>query len=95
MKYLGYQPTLPIKSGDVVTILKGTPLKHGTANHIAQRTYKVKVHHVLNGIKYDDSDLAYALRQGGTSQDQNPSLCWAGKGSYWSEVDINLVPEAQ
>ncbi len=24
-----------------------------------------------------------------------PQVCWAGEGSYWHDVDINDVPEAQ
>jgi len=95
-KYIGYHEShlLPLKGGETVTILKGTPIKttHPTKKHrVAGRTYKVKVNHVLNGTtvtvlnRYRDEELG---------PKQNPSIRWPGEGGYWFEVDINLIPEA-
>jgi hypothetical protein len=75
--------SLPIKRGDVVTIRKGVMVKTvGRDAKPAGRTYKVTVDHVLNGVSV------------GGVLERNPSVVWAGSGGYWSEVDINDVPEA-
>jgi len=77
--------TLPIKPGQMVTIKKGVMVRTvGREPKPAGKTYRVKVAHLLSG----------AFRPG-DSECQNPSVCWAGPGGYWSEVDINDVPEAK
>lgn len=89
-KFIGFHTddALPIKRGDTVTILKGTPIRHNGKDHRAGRTYKVKVDHVLNGCTDTHSDHARKVNM------SNPCVRWAGTGSYWSAVDINLIPEA-
>lgn len=91
-KFQGYCDKLPVADGDVVTILKGTRIKttHPSKKEkVANRTYKVKVHHVLPGM---DAHLSYRKE---TVSAVNPSVRWAGEGGYWHEVDINDVPEAR
>lgn len=89
-QYIGYHDdaNLPIKDGDTVTILKGTPIQHRGQTTVAGRTYKVNVNRVLNGITDSHSDHTKRVNT------RNPSVGWAGTGGYWSDVDINLIPEA-
>jgi len=90
-RYIGYHELadLPIKKGDTVTILKGTPIRsRGARDRIAGRTYKIKVVMLMNGITDSHSDHTRRVNT------QNPSVSWAGAGGYWSDVDINLIPEA-
>jgi hypothetical protein len=91
VKFFGNYDTaeLPIKPGMTVTIKKGTMVKTvGREPKPAGRTYKVKVNHILSGVtrhrnhREDEVDF------------QNPKVVWAGPGGYWSEVDINDIPEA-
>lgn len=88
-QYIGYHDdaALPVKPGDTVTILKGTPVRYRGATFAAGRTSKVKVHHLLNGITDTHSDHARRVNT------RNPSVRWPGSGGYWSEVDVNLIPE--
>jgi hypothetical protein len=94
-KFIGYHAdeSLPIKRGDVVTILKGTVIRTphlAVKERVAGRTYKVRVHHVLNGVTISQ----HACSRGETpGPKRNPSVVWAGTGGYWCEVDINDVPE--
>lgn len=85
MKYEGYHPdhTLPVKPGDVVTIVKGTPVWHQGEVKPAGKTYKVTVHHILPGCNHPDVDPYH----------RNPKVVWPGSGGYWSEADINYLPE--
>jgi hypothetical protein len=94
--FLGFTPDslLPVKRGDTVTIKKGVKIRHRGEIKTAGRTYKVVIHHILNGITHADGDREYARRHGRTATDQNPTVCFAGTGGYWSEVDINDIPEA-
>jgi hypothetical protein len=95
MTYEGYHEDhdLPVKRGQTITIRKGVTVKvmrpvDGRLRLVkktAGRTYKVRVHHIINGSTTYSS---------GVPNLQNPSLCWAGAGGYWHEVDINDVPEA-
>lgn len=89
-KYVGYHDAaaLPIKKGDTVTILKGTPIRHRGETLTAGRTYKVKVFDVVNGVTDSRSDHTRRVNT------QNPEVLWPGSGSYWSYVDVNLIPEA-
>ncbi len=90
-KFHGYcdEAALPIKAGMEVTIRKGTIVKTiGKDPKPAGKTYKVRVNHILPGR------CMYADR-GGVSPMMNPRVVWAGPGGYWSEVDMNDVPEAQ
>lgn len=90
-KFVGYheESELPIKPGMTVTIRKGTIVKTvGREPKPAGRNYKVTVHHILPGVtrhrdfRNDQIDFV------------NPSVCWPGPGGYWSEADINSIPEA-
>lgn len=90
--FLGYHEDkdMPVKRGDTVTIVKGTIVKTvGKDPKPAGRTYKVKVHHTLCGsIRYRDH---WETMVDAT----NPKVCWPGPGGYWSEADLNDIPEAQ
>jgi hypothetical protein len=89
-KFEGYCENLPIKKGMEVTILKGTMVySTGHDPKPAGRTYKVKVHHTICG---SNQYLGYHNE---VIPPRNPRVCWAGSGNYWTEVDINDVPEAQ
>ena len=93
-KFVGYCEILPIKRGDTVTITKGVMVKHtgqGYPTKPAGRTFKVKVHHLLNG-----SNLMVTGRHEHEERPASPPVVrWAGSGGYWREVDINEIPEAQ
>jgi hypothetical protein len=93
MKFVGYCKVLPIKNGDVVTIRKGTLVWHRGEKNPAGRTFKVKVDHILSGVTLTDGDRAYNERHGRSGSDVNPRVVWAGSGGYWSEADINDIPE--
>jgi hypothetical protein len=85
--FLGYfkDEDMPVVRGDIVTIKKGTVVKTvGREPKPAGKTYHVKVHHLLPGCA-----------QWGREPAHNPKVCWAGPGGYWSEVELNDVPEAQ
>jgi hypothetical protein len=93
-RYEGYYDNhdLPIRRGQFVTIRKGVTVKvlrlvdgaYRLVPKTAGRTYKVKVHHVINGGRTYYSGEPVLV---------NPSVCWAGSGGLWHEVDINDVPE--
>lgn len=94
-KYCGYMSddSLPIKPGMMVTIVKGTIVKTvGREPKPAGRTYKVKVDHILNGS--DMYEYGNSFRQEVIPM-RNPLVRWAGPSGYWSEVDLNNIPEAQ
>lgn len=99
-KFEGYCDThsLPIKQGMTVTIRKGVMVKtvYKEAKP-AGKTYKIKVHHILPGRTkihhLQESIPPYNFMEVKEHLD-NPKLVWAGPGGYWSEVDINDVPEA-
>jgi hypothetical protein len=95
MKFEGYVEKLPICSGDKITIKKGTMVRCNGETKPAGKTYKVTVHHVLNGYKPDAAEIAYQERHGNTVVGWNPKAVWPGSGGYWSEVDMNDIPEAQ
>lgn len=94
-KYLGYHATedLPIRPGQIVTIPKGAMVRcmNGVTKP-AGRTYKVRVHHIMNGtnLYIEGSGFREEVRQITT-----PTVVWPGTGGYWTEVDINDIPEAQ
>jgi len=90
-RYTGYCPEhrLPIKRGQTVTIKKGTMVKTvGKPEKAAGRTYKIKVHHLMCG------SVEYTSHHGELVHAVNPKVCWPGPGGYWSEADINDIPEA-
>lgn len=103
MLFEGYKEdeNLPIRKGQIVTIKKGTVIRTmhpdpAKKTKIAGRTYKVKVHHVLNGMSehkhvWDQEARCYADSY---IPINNPSVRWPGEGGYWFEVDINDIPEA-
>lgn len=78
---------MPIKRGDRVTILKGAVIHNlHKGTYVAGRTYKVKAHHILSGYRSHGDN--------GEDIHHSPKVRWPGAGGYWSEVDINDVPEA-
>ena len=89
-RFVGYhdEHSLPIKRGDTVTIVKGTPVRNRGKTKPAGRTYKIKVDHLLPGC----TDRPFSSE--GPVHKSNPLVRWGGSGGYWSEVDINLIPEA-
>jgi hypothetical protein len=90
-KFIGYydESELPIKTGDFVTIRKGTIVHTiGREPRPARKTYKIKINHILNGV------MRYRDHSGQPVECQNPRVRWPGPGGYWSDVDINEIPEA-
>jgi hypothetical protein len=90
-KFIGYHEDseLPIKKGDTVTIKKGTLVGTlGKGIKPAGKTYKVKIDHILNGVN------RYRDHHGEPVEVQNPRIRWPGPGGYWSDADINDIPEA-
>ncbi len=92
-KFVGYHDpaSLPVKRGDFVTILKGTPVRTGFSKKNwkpAGRTYKVKIDHILPGCTTRPYSSEEPVHEFG------PSIRWAGSGGYWYEADINDIPEA-
>lgn len=90
--FLGYHEDedMPVKRGDMVTIVKGTMVKTvGKAPKPAGRTYQVKVDHTLCG------SARYRNHREEVFEMTNPKVCWPGPGGYWSEADLNDIPEAQ
>lgn len=84
---------LPINPGMMVTIKKGVLVKTvGRDTRPAGKTYKVKVHHLLPGCS---PHPMFVGEMAARTRTENPKVVWAGPGGYWSEVDINDVPEAQ
>lgn len=99
-KFEGYcnESSLPIKQGMTVTIKKGVMVKtvYKEAKP-AGKTYKIKVHHILPGhtkVYHRQENVAPYNFIEVRENLENPKLVWAGPGGYWSEVDINDVPEA-
>lgn len=88
-KFNGFHDTfdLPIKRGQIITIKKGTMVKTvGKEAKPAGRTYRVAVNHLLPGVT--------ERINGEQVHKSNPKVVWAGAGGYWSEADINDIPEA-
>jgi len=87
---LGYHENheLPVKKGDTVIIPKGTAVKTvGHPTKPAGRTYRIVVHHILNGQNRPEGDPRHVP----TYPVMNPRVVWPGPGGYWSEADINDV----
>jgi hypothetical protein len=91
LQFIGFYPDelLPLKRGQTVTIPKGVTITHRGQKVVNERKRTVKVDHLLNG-----TNLHMNPRQG-LSSITPPTVRWPGKGGYWSEVDINVIPEAQ
>jgi hypothetical protein len=89
--FIGYCPDdlLPIKRGQTVTIPKGVTITYRGEKKVNERTRKVKVDHLLNGTNF------HGNHRGDAVPPTSPSVRWPGSGGYWSEVDINDVPEAR
>lgn len=90
-RFIGYYEDweLPLKKKQVVTIKKGTKIRstHPTKKErVAGRTYKVEIHHILNGMTQTVTGEPVHVH--------NPSIRWVGEGGYWFEVDFNDLPEA-
>jgi len=93
-KYLGYHDDsdLPVKRGDIVTIKKGTMVRHRGQVRPAKRTYQVTINHILGGRNATvEGDAPYKV----VRDIMPPTVVWPGAGGYWSEVDVNDIPEAQ
>jgi hypothetical protein len=90
-KYIGYHEnlsTLPIQKGDTILIKKGTKY-HSTRDgdyHIAGKSYKVKVDHLIHGAQYTERDQKIV---------KNSEATWVGSGGYWCRVDINDVEKVE
>jgi len=83
---------LPIQPGMEVTISKGVIVKTiGRDPKPAGKTYKVKVNHLLCGCPAYWEGKWYNRR---FVRPTGPLVRWAGPGGYWSETDINNIPEA-
>lgn len=86
-KFIGYHHSLdklPIKKGDIIRIKKGTryhSMRDGEY-HVAGKTYKVKVDHLIHGAQYMDRDIKIV---------KNTEVTWAGSSGYWCRADINDV----
>lgn len=102
-RFEGYhdQHDLPVKKGDRVTIRKGTVIRtthpQRSPSYIAGRTYKVTIHHMMEGssdTKHEWDEAAQKYREVRIPRD-NPSVNWPGEGGYWCWVDLNEIPEAQ
>lgn len=102
-RFLGYYETrelpLAVRPGRMVTIKKGTIVKTvGREPKPAGRTYKVKVNHILPGITRIERKVNYEVTPPHSYEERthesNPKVVWAGPGGYWSEVDLNDIPEA-
>lgn len=68
-------------------IKKGTPLRSSNPQRPifrAERTYTVRVHHLMPGMTGIAGD-----EKGRHLQD--PMVCWPGTGGYWIDADINAV----
>jgi len=90
-KYLGhsYESELPVKKGMEIIIPKGVTIRtiyHGT--RVNPRSYKIRVNHVLGG------SVGYKVGGSDFVKPTVPEVRWAGKGGYWSSVDLNQVLEA-
>lgn len=90
---------LPLKRGQMVTIKKGTMIKTvGRPAKPAGKTYKITIHHFLPGITRPETKIDYDVKPPKANRvlvhESNPMVVWPGPGGYWSEVDINDIPEA-
>ncbi len=98
--FVGYVESakLPVKKGQTITIRKGVTVKTiGKPAKLAGKTYQVTVDHVLPG----SSNMQHRQRTEPpyhfykeVTHTSNPKAVWAGPGGYWTEVDLNDVPEA-
>lgn len=88
--FIGFYPDdmMPVKPGQEVTIAKGVVITHRGAKKVNERARKVKVHHLLSGSNF------YGDHRGEVRAITTPKVVWPGSGGYWSEVDINDIPEA-
>jgi hypothetical protein len=84
IKFEGYHEpeSLPVKTGDTITLQKGMKYVHNGEDRVVGRKYKIEVNHVLPGTT--------DTRSGPEPRHlMNPSIRWAGSGGYWSRLDIN------
>jgi hypothetical protein len=105
MKYVGSRQDnqISLKQQDVVTIKKGTLVLYRGEWKPAGRTYKVRIHHfsaiwvtqAAKATPYPVSwpDLSDPLINP-TIGILSPSICFPGSGGYWSDVNLNDIPEA-
>ncbi len=91
--FLGYysDEELPIKKGHEITIPAGTRIIHRGETKVSAKTRKVTVDHIISG---SNLRVRNGHREGDLHTITAPKVRWAGSGGYWSEVDINDVPEA-
>lgn len=87
--FLGYLPDemMPVKKDQEVTIPKGALIMHRGKTTLNARTRKVKVHHTISGANFyrDHHNTLHTIT--------TPKIVWPGSGGYWSEVDMNEIPE--
>ena len=102
-KYPSYlsDEQIPLKRGDTVTIKKGTPIFHRGEWKLAARTYKVKINHfsviwvgsAKRLVPYPSNWPAPVDSRGNGVLCS--AICFPGSGGYWSDVNLNDIPEAQ
>jgi hypothetical protein len=88
--FFGYVPdgALPLKVGQEVTIPKGTLIWYRGTSERSKRARKIKIHHFISGSNF------HVAHHGELVRATSPKVVWPGGGGYWSEVDINDIPEA-
>jgi hypothetical protein len=103
VKYVGsmLDASLPLKPGDTVTVKKGTLVYHRGQWKPAGRTYKVKIHHFSAIWVHSASRVTpYPETWPNISAVDHgigvlcPAVCFPGSGGYWSDVNLNDIPEA-
>lgn len=100
-KYVGsmLDSEFPLKHGDVVTVKRGTPIFHRGEWRLARRTYKVKIHH-FSAIWTSAAKrlVPYPNNWPEPVETVNgvlcPAICFPGSGGYWSDINLNDIPEA-
>lgn len=88
--FIGYVPegVMPLKMGQTITIPKGTVVHHRGTSERSKRDRKIKIHHFISGSNF------HLNHAGELQKATTPKVCWPGSGGYWSEVDLNDIPEA-
>ena len=103
VRFEGYhEPSeLPIKSGDMVLIRKGTLIRSTDPKQkerFAGSNHRIRVDHVLCGATKTElrqsNEPPYEFIEVRTPL-KNPSIRWPNHDKWWQEVDINDLPEVQ
>jgi hypothetical protein len=101
-KYVGsmMDNSTPLKRGDTVTVKKGTLIFHRGQWKPAGRTYKVKIHHfsaiwTASASRVTPYPESWPPVSAGSDNGVLcPAICFPGSGGYWSDVNLNDIPEA-